>query len=162
MVAMKTCFPPLIFFVLFPRLKRLQAFNRNGMDWTRLESSKRGYSEVGIAVDADGTMFTIYCLSNDRQILLRCQVLVMDPTVLFSGTTADLHNLAAPRAQSYASAQAKKALVAEFEEVAGTGGKWRCLQPVHKNCKSLIAAKSRWWHRKNYHSAPPSDAGAAF
>ena len=83
------------------------------------ESKSSKYSEVGIAVDADGTMFVIYCLNNERQASLRSRVLAMDPSVRFFGTCAELRNLAAPRAQSYASAKAKKALEAEFE-----GGCW--------------------------------------
>ena len=138
------------FFLLFPHVKRIQAFNRNGMDWTRMDESKSSYSEVGIAVDADGTTFVIYCLNNERQASPRSRVLAMDPSVRFFGTCAELRNLAAPRAQSYASAKAKKALEAEFKEVAGTDGKWRCLQPVHKNCHSLLEARSRWWHRQKY------------
>jgi hypothetical protein len=92
MVAMKTCFPPLLFFLMFPHLERIQAFNRGGMDWTRMKETKAEYSEVGIAVAAAGTMFAIYCLKNSRQVDLRIHMLVMDPSVQFFGACEDLPN----------------------------------------------------------------------
>lgn len=84
MVAMKTCFPPLLLFLMFRHLERLQAFNRGGMDWTKMKESKAEYSEVGIAVAADGTMFAIYCLKNSRQVDLQIRMAV-DPSVQFFG-----------------------------------------------------------------------------
>jgi hypothetical protein len=56
------------------------------MDWTRTTESKADYSEVGIAVAADGTMFAIYCLSNDWQD--RDTGITSDTTTPQSGASA--------------------------------------------------------------------------
>ena len=165
MVAMKTCFPPLLFSLMFPHLERIQAFNRGGMDWTRMKETKADYSEVGIAVAADGTMFAIYCLKNSRQVDLRIRMLVVDPSVQFFGACEDLPNTNAARAQSNASAKAlkqakskKTGVQAHF--VQTIDGRWLCLDPVHDNCKNSVTAGTRYFHRLRYHEPPQSGASA--
>jgi hypothetical protein len=162
MVAMKTCFPPLIIFLLFPHVMSIPAFFHGGMDWTRIKETKAAHSEVGVALEADGSMFAIYCLSNERQAVLRSRMQDDDPSVMFFGDCDELRNTSAARAASNASAKAKAAQkvasgAALFEEV---DGKWRCLHPVHENCASLLGARSRIWHRQRYHTVSLSGAAA--
>ncbi len=111
MIAMSTCLLPLFLFLIFPGLTCIPALNRAGMDWTQTHESKGEMSEVGIALEADGTVCCIYCLNRDRQEKLResmSRVLGMDPSVLFSGDCAALRNTNASRARSDASRKKKR------------------------------------------------------
>jgi hypothetical protein len=130
MIAMSICLLPMFLFLLFPDLTCIPALNRGGMDWTQSVASKGEMSEVGIALEADGTYCAIYCLSRDRQEALRALMLDVDPSVLFSGDCADLRNTNASRARSLASRKKKKASVKlQFDELEN--GKWRCNEPRH-------------------------------
>ncbi len=132
MVAMTACLLPVFLFLLFPELTCIQAFNRDGMDWTKTRESKCGeISEVGIALEADGTVCAIYCLTRDQQEALRARMLAVDPSVQFSGACEDLRNTNAARAQSNASRQGKddKVIAPQFDELPN--GKWRCNEPCH-------------------------------
>ena len=119
MVAMSTCLLPVFMFLLFPNLSCIPALNRGGMDWTQTRESKGEMSEVGIALEADGTVCAIYCLLRDRQEALRARMLAVDPSVQFSGACEDLRNTNAARAQSNASREGKDGTVIapQFDEL---------------------------------------------
>ncbi len=80
-----------------------------------IRESKGEMSEVGIALEADGTVCAgtvcaIYCLNRDRQEALRARMLAVDPSVLFFGDCADLRNTNASRARSDASRKKKNCI----------------------------------------------------
>ena len=124
MKAMSTCLLPLFLFLLFPDLTCIPALNRGGMDWTRTVEGEM--SEVGIALEADGTFCAIYCLSRERQKELHARMLDVDPSVLFFGDCADLRNTNASRARSDASRKGKHVQVMKPQFVELPNGKWRC------------------------------------